>query len=294
MEDQVSTIEKVVANAGKPRRVKVIKPASFAPSRIISDIVELIHYRDLLWTLGMHRIRVRYKQSVLGIAWAILQPLAMMLIFTLVFTVITRVPSTSSLPYPVLVFPALMIWSYFSTSLTAATNGLVSHNQLVTKVYFPREILPLTYLFAGLFDFLIALPILLGMMVFYQVPITVNILYAFPILLIVTIFLASVSLLLSAVQVRFRDIGVALPLLLQIWMFASPVVYPLSAVPERFRDIYMLNPMAGTIENFRRIAVEGVAPDLTQLAISAVVAIIILPIAYLVFKHMEATVADII
>lgn len=272
----------------------MIRPPSFAPSRIAGDLIELMQYRDLLWTLGLHRIKVRYKQSVLGVAWAILQPLSMMLIFTVIFTVITRVPSTSSLPYPVLVFPALMIWGFFATSLTTATNGLVSHNQLVTKVYFPREILPLTYLFAGIFDFLIAVPILFGLMFFYQVQLTANVLYAIPILLIVTVFLASTSLVLSALQVRFRDIGVALPLMLQIWMFASPVVYPLEAVPERFSGLYMLNPMAGTIENFRRVMVEGVSPDLSQLAISAVVALILLPFAYLIFKHMEATVADVI
>lgn len=294
MEQNISTIEITEKMGEKSRRIKTIRPPSFAPSRIFSDVVELWHYRDLLLTLGLHRIKVRYKQSALGVAWAILQPLAMMLIFTVIFTVITRVPSTSSLPYPVLVFPALIIWGYFSTSLTAATNGLVSHNQLVTKVYFPREILPLTYLFAGLFDFLIAVPLLLGLMFYYQVPLTLYVLYAFPILLIVTIFLASASLILSAIQVRFRDIGVALPLLLQIWMFASPVVYPIDAIPERFRAFYMLNPMAGTIENFRRVMVEGVAPDLGQLGVAAIVAIILLPIAYILFKHMESTVADII
>ncbi|MEJ7576968.1 MAG: ABC transporter permease [Pyrinomonadaceae bacterium] len=284
---------KVRRNDGA-RRVKTIRASSFSPFKLFDDLAVLARYRDLLFTLSAHRVKVRYKQSVLGIAWAIVQPLSLMLIYTLIFTLIARVPTAGDVPYPVLLYTALLIWTFFSTALTNATNGLVSHNHLVTKVYFPREILPLTYVVAALFDLLIASPVLFGLMIYYRVPLTLNALYAVPIVLVMTIFLTAISLIFSAAQVRFRDIGMAMPLLLQIWMFASPVVYPLSAVPERFRDLYMLNPMVGVVENFRRVIVQAAPPDFYQLGVSALIAAILLPLAYIFFKHVEATVADVI
>lgn len=183
---------------------------------------------------------------------------------------------------------------FFSTVSTSATNGLVSHTHLVTKVYFPREILPLTYVIAAVFDLLIASPVLLGLMIYYGVPLTFNALYAVPIVLIMAMFITGMALIFSAAQVRFRDIGMALPLLLQIWMFATPVVYPLSAVPERFRSLYMLNPMVGVIENFRRVLVEAAPPNFYEIGISALIALLLLPAAYIFFKHVEATIADVI
>ncbi|MBA2621548.1 MAG: ABC transporter permease [Acidobacteria bacterium] len=276
------------------RQIKVIRAPSFSPARLLADLNVLAHYRDLLYTLSAHRIKVRYKQSILGVSWAIVQPLALMLIYTLIFTFIAKVPTSGDVPYPVLLYTALLIWTYFSTALTNATNGLVSHNHLVTKVYFPREILPLTYVVAALFDLLIASPVLLGLMLYYGVPLTFNALYVIPIILIMTMFITAATLVSSAAQVRFRDIGMALPLLLQIWMFATPVVYPLSAVPERFRPLYMLNPMVGVVENFRRVLVEAAPPNFYELGISALIAVIMLPLAYIFFKHIEATVADVI
>jgi lipopolysaccharide transport system permease protein len=187
-----------------------------------------------------------------------------------------------------------MLWTFFSTALITATNALVSHNQLVTKIYFPREILPLTYVIAGLIDLVIASPVLLGLMVYYQVPLTLNALYAIPIIFIMTMFITAMGLIFSAVQVRFRDVGMALPLLLQIWMLASPVAYPLSIIPERFRSLYMLNPMAGIMENFRKVLVENSPPNFYEIGVSGLAAIILLPAAYIFFKHFEATLADII
>src|SRR5437764_4364226 len=197
-------------------------------------------------------------------------------------------------PYAVFSYIALLPWTYFSTCVTNSTGGLVSHAQLVTKVYFPREILPLSYVFAALFDFLVASTVLAGLLFYYRVHLTLNALYAFPIILVLTLFATSVSLFLSATQVRFRDIGVAVPLLLQIWMFASPVVYPLSSVPAQWRSLYLLNPMAGLIENFRRTILLGASPDFYSLGISTAIAVVLLPISYIYFKHVEATVADII
>jgi lipopolysaccharide transport system permease protein len=277
----------------RPRPIKIIRPVSFSPLDLLRELRGLWHYRDLFYTLTVHRIKVRYKQSVLGLTWAILQPLSLMLIYTVIFSVIAKLPSEGA-PYAVFAYAALLPWTFFSTSLTSATTGLVSHSQLVTKVYFPREILPLTYVSASLFDFVIASSFLIALFVYYGVGLTSYALYAIPILVLLTALATAFGLFLSAVQVRFRDIGVAMPLLLQIWMFATPVVYPLSAVPQRLRGIYALNPTVGVIENFRRVMLQGVAPDLHSLATSAIAAAILLPLAYLYFKRVEATMADII
>ncbi|HEX3558973.1 MAG TPA: ABC transporter permease [Pyrinomonadaceae bacterium] len=279
--------------ASAPRRVTVIRAPSLSLSGLLGSLVKLAQYGDLLYTLSVHRIKVRYKQSLLGVSWAILQPLSLMLIYTVIFSFIARV-QTEGVPYAVFSYVALLPWTYFSTSLTNATNGLVSHQELVTKVYFPREILPLSYVVAALFDFAIASTVLAGLMIYYRIGLTWNALYALPVILILTLFVTAVALFLSATQVRFRDIGVAMPLLLQLWMFASPVVYPLSAVPAGLRGFYVLNPMVGVIENFRRVILQGVPPDFHTLGLSALIAVFLLPAAYIYFKRLEATVADII
>jgi lipopolysaccharide transport system permease protein len=279
----------VIAN----RQIRIIRPPSFSPLNLLRELRGLWHYRDLFYTLTVHRIKVRYKQSVLGLAWAILQPLSLMLIYTVIFSVIARVPS-EGVPYAVFAYAALLPWTFFSSALTNATTGLVNHSTLVTKVYFAREILPLTYVSAALFDFCVASFFLVALFVYYGVSLTVYALWAIPILVLLTMLATALSLVFSVIQVRFRDVGVAMPLLLQVWMFASPVVYPLSAVPQRWRGIYALNPMVGVIENFRRAVLQGVQPDFHSLAVSAVIAAVLLPIAYLYFKKVEATMADII
>jgi len=279
----------VIAN----RPIKVIRPPSFSPLNLLRELRGLWQYRDLFYTLTIHRIKVRYKQSVLGLAWAILQPLSLMLIYTVIFSVIAKVPS-EGIPYAVFAYAALLPWTFFSSSLTNATQGLVSHSQLVTKVYFAREILPLTYVSAALFDFAVASSFLIALFVYYGLSLSIYALWAIPIVLLLATLATAFSLFFSALQVWFRDVGVAMPLLLQIWMFATPVVYPLSAVPERFRGVYMLNPTVGVIENFRRVVLQGLAPDLYSLGISAIVAAILLPLAYLYFKRVEATMADVI
>jgi lipopolysaccharide transport system permease protein len=275
------------------RPIRIIRPVSFSPFDILRGMRELWQYRDLFYTLTVHRIKVRYKQSVLGLAWAILQPLSLMLIYTVIFSKIAKVPS-EGVPYAVFAYAALLPWTFFSSSLTNATQGLVSHSQLVTKVYFAREILPLTYVSAALFDFAVATTFLIALFFYYGVGLTSYVLYAIPILILLAALATAFSLFLSAMQVWFRDIGVAMPLLLQLWMFSTPVVYPLSAVPQRFRGLYVLNPLVGVIENFRRVVLQGVEPDFHSLAISAIVAAILLPLTYLYFKRVEATMADVI
>ncbi|HEY0077658.1 MAG TPA: ABC transporter permease [Pyrinomonadaceae bacterium] len=276
-----------------PRRTTVIRPPSISLKGLAGDLRKLWRYRDLLYTLSVHRIKVRYKQSLLGVSWAVLQPLALMLIYTVIFSVIAKV-ETGRLPYTLFAFAGLLPWTYFSTSLTNATSGLVSHSQLITKVYFPREILPLTYVFAALFDFLIAACVLALMMIYHAVAPSLHALYLVPIMLVLTCFATASAFFFSATQVRFRDIGVAMPLLLQLWMFATPVVYPLAAVPARFRPLYQLNPMAGIIENFRRVLLEAAPPDFASLGLSAGVALVLLAASYVYFKHVEATIADIV
>jgi lipopolysaccharide transport system permease protein len=281
------------ASTDAPRRETVIRAPSLTLKGLAGDLSKLVQYRDLLYTLSVHRIKVRYKQSALGAAWAILQPLSLMLIYTLIFSLIVRMP-TGGTPYAVFAYAALLPWTFFSTALVNATNGLVTHAQLITKVYFPREILPLTYVIASLFDFLIASSVFAGLMLYYHVALTLRALYILPIILILTCFVTAISLFFSATQVRFRDIGVAMPLLLQLWMFATPVVYPLSAVPARLQGLYKLNPMVGLIENFRQVTLYGAPPDLTLLGLSTLISVLLLVAAYVYFKRVEATVADVI
>ncbi len=250
-----------------------IRPPSILGFNLLANLSKLLQYKDLVWTLSLHRIKVRYKQSVLGILWAFLQPISMMLVFTFIFSLIARMPS-EGIPYAIFAFTALLPWNYFSTSVSNGTSSLVKDAQFVTKVYFPREILPITYIVAALFDFAIALILLACLMIYYQIALTANLLYAVPILLVLTCFALAISLIFSATQVRFRDIGMAVPLLLQLWLFATPVIYPLSAVPPRWRWFYGLNPMVGIIESFRQVVLKGEPPDMRSLMFSAVVSVI--------------------
>jgi lipopolysaccharide transport system permease protein len=288
-----SQITDVVPDGSRERRVTVIRAPAISLGGLLRDMAKLAHYRDLLYTLSVHRVKVRYKQSVLGVAWAVLQPLSLMLIYTLIFSYIARMPS-DGIPYAVFAYAALLPWIYFSTALVNSTNGLVSHADLVTKVYFPREILPLTYVIAALFDFLVASIVFAGLLIYYDVQLSWAALYSFPIILILTLFATAMSLLFSATQVRFRDIGVAMPLLMQLWMFASPVVYPLSAVPGWLRPFYMLNPMAGIIESFRRVMLQREPPDFISLGVALVASLLLLMASYVYFKRVEATIADVI
>jgi len=275
------------------RWTKVIRPASFSPRLLVSGLRDLIHYRDLLLTLTIHRIKIRYKQSLLGIAWAVLQPLLLMVVYTVIFSVVTKVPHGGT-PYAVFVYAALLPWTFFSTSITTASTSLVSHNNLITKVYFPREILRLTFVLAALFDFAMASVVLAVLLAIYHVPVTAGIVLVLPLLVIAFTFALSLSLFLSAFQVRFRDIGIAMALIMQLWMFATPVVYPLSVVPQRFLTLYSLNPMAGVVENFRQIVLEHAGLNLPVLLPGLLVSLVLLPAAYLYFKTAEATMAAVI
>lgn len=277
--------------SARARPTTVIAKPAISLTTLWRAVVRLIHYRDLLYTLTAHRLSVRYKQSVLGPLWAVLQPVCLMVIYTVVFSRIARVPS-EGIPYAVFAYAALVPWLCFSTAVSTGTSSLVAHVNLVTKVYFPRVILPLTYVLAALVDLLLASTVLGVLMFFYGIPLTINVLYAIPTVAVLATCALAVALALSAVQVRYRDIGIAMPLVLQLWLFASPIVYPLGLVPERWHTLYLLNPMAGVIENFRRATVLGEPPDTMAFALSALVSMALLPVAFMYFTRVEATVAD--
>lgn len=275
------------------RQIKVIGPPTFSLRTVFQGFATLIQYSDLLYTLSLFRLNIRYKQSVLGWAWAALQPLTLMCIYTFIFTRVAKV-NTGGIPYPIFVFSALLPWIFFSGSITNAVHGLVTYPNLLTKMYFPREIIPLSYLAAGLVDFLIASAILVVLMAGYGCALTWNALYIVPIFLVMVAFTAAIALFFSALHVRFRDVGLAMPFALQLWMFAAPVVYSVNSVPVRFRQLYLLDPVAGLIENFRRVLLFGATPDGGQLAFSATASFIALFLAYLYFKSSEGTMADVI
>jgi lipopolysaccharide transport system permease protein len=278
--------------AARPRAI-VIRPADSVWVNIGPHLGRLIEYWDLLRTLSVHRINVRYRQTLLGVGWAVLQPLLMMAIFAIVFSRLAGISSEGA-PYALFAYVALLPWTFFATSVSNAAGSLVNNTQLLTKVYFPREILPLTYVVAALFDFVIGLGALGALMAWYRVPVTSAALYLLPLVALLAAWALAVSLLLSAIQVRWRDVGVALPMLVQIWMFVSPVIYPLSVVPAAWRPLYLLNPVAGIINAFRDVLLRGKRPDVEPLVYAIGVTALVLPVAYLVFKRTEATMADIV
>ncbi|MBF8273847.1 MAG: ABC transporter permease, partial [Magnetococcales bacterium] len=235
------------------------------------NLKELWNYRELLWVLAMRDVKVRYKQTVLGAAWAILQPVLAMVIFTVFFGRLAKMPS-EGYPYPLFVYTALLPWTFFATAVANSGNSMIASANLVSKVYFPRLIIPLSAIGAGLMDFAIASTILLAMMIVYQVGWTLNLLLV-PFLTVAVVFCAlGVGILLAALNVAYRDFRYVIPFLVQIWMFATPVVYPVSLVPESWRWMLFLNPMAGLIDGFRS-AFLGKPFDASSLGISMGVAL---------------------
>lgn len=253
---------------------------------------ELWAYRELLWVLTARDIKVRYKQTVLGAAWAIVRPVLTMLIFSVVFGTLAKMPS-DGFPYPVFVYAALLPWTFFATAISTSGQSLVGSTNLVSKVYFPRLIIPLSSIGAGLIDLAISTVILLLMMLWYGVGWSVNLLAA-PVLLMAVIFIAlGVGTLLSALTVAYRDFTHLTPFIVQIWMYVTPVIFPVSLVPERWQWLLYLNPMTGLIEGFRS-AFLGKAFDMQGLGISFAMAVIIFVIGITYFEKVERRFADII
>ena len=257
------------------------------------DFGELWRYRELIFFLTWRDIKVRYKQAVLGIAWAVLQPLLTMAIFTIIFGVLLNTPS-QGLPYPLFALTALIPWQLFSTALQRSSISLVGNANLITKIYFPRIAIPLSTIFAALIDFVISFVVLLGVMAFYRVWPGLMILWLPLFILLSLLTSLAVGLWLSALNVQYRDIQHMVPFLIQVWMYASPIVYPIETIPAGFwRGIYSLNPMVGVIQGFRWALLGGTHPDIT-LIISIIVVLILLISGLYYFRRMEKTFADIV
>jgi lipopolysaccharide transport system permease protein len=253
---------------------------------------ELWQYRNLLTMLVERDIRLRYRQTALGVVWVILQPLVASLIFTAVFGIFAKLPSNGS-PYVLFVFAAMLAWNLFSGGVQRAGNSLVNDRNLITKIYFPRPILPIASVGAVLLDFAVAAAVMLGLMLLLGEPITLTVLAVLPLGLLAITATLGVSLLLSALNVYYRDFAYALPFILQIWLYASPVVYSSSLVPDRWRLVYALNPMVGVIDGFRWAFLGGEFPTLPIVAAVAA-STIALVIGATVFMRVERTFADVI
>ncbi len=262
-------------------------------ANLFSSLRELFAHRELLQAWTMREIKVRYKQSMLGAAWAILQPLSLMVVFSVIFTFFVRIP-TGNIPYPIFSYTALLPWTFFATSISFGAASLVNNMSLVTKIYLPREILPLAAIGAASVDFAVASLVFVGMAMFYRVSVGVS-LISLPLLLLLQVILtAGVVLFLAALMVRFRDIRFVVPLLTQLWMYATPIIYPVTLVPERWRWLYMLNPMATLIESYRAVVLTGQWPSWQYLAITTVVSCVFAAAAYRFFKQSESVFADVI
>jgi lipopolysaccharide transport system permease protein len=257
------------------------------------DLGEVWSARELLYFFVWRDIKIRYKQTAIGVAWAVLQPLLTMLVFSLFFGQLAKMPS-HGLPYPVFYYSALLPWMYFSTSLQNATNTIVEQQRVITKVYFPRLVLPLAAVMSGLLDFAVSFVVFLAMMLYYRIAPGTAILMLPVFVLLAVLTALGVGLWLSALNAIYRDVRYVLPFLVQFWMFASPVAYPSSLVPERWRWLYGLNPMAGVIEGFRwALTGHGEPPNLL-LAASAGAVLLVLGGGLVYFRAMESTVADVV
>jgi lipopolysaccharide transport system permease protein len=266
----------------------VIEPGRMSWSWL--DLRELWAHRELLYFLTWRDIKVRYKQTALGLAWVLIQPLLATLIFTVFLGQLARVPS-DGVPYPLLVFLGLLGWNFFSSSVTSSGNSLVSNAHLITKVYFPRVMIPAAAVAARLVDFGISILILGGFMVYYRVGPTRNMLMLPVLVLATTLIALGCGMLFSALNVKYRDVGIVLPVLLQLWMFASPVVYSSSIVPAAWRGVYSLNPFVGLIDGLRA-SVLGRAFDWWSLSVALGTAVLLPVFAAYLFRRVEAGFAD--
>lgn len=250
-------------------------------------------YRELLYFLVWRDIKVRYKQTAIGAIWAILQPLLTMMIFALIFGRFAKIPS-DNVPYPIFAFAGLLPWTYFSQAISRSGMSLVGDANLIRKIYFPRIIIPMSAVVAPVIDFALSLAILGVMMVWYHVTPTRAALLLPLFLLLAFLAALGTSLWLSALNVRYRDVGHAIPFLVQFWMYASPIVYPISIIPQKWRPLYNLNPMAGVAEGFRWGLLGKQSPDLQGVAIGAGVVLVVLISGLIFFRRMERTFADVV
>jgi lipopolysaccharide transport system permease protein len=281
--------------AASPRRTSE-RVTHIRPSRGWFDLQldEAWRYRGLLATLVQRDIQVLYKQALLGAAWAIIQPVLAVIIFTVVFGVLMKVPTPAGIPYPIFAFAAVLPWNYFAEGLRRGANGLVNEGEIVRKVFFPRMLIPLSGAIAPLLDFAIGLGVLLILMLAYGLAPSWHIVAVIPLALVAGLLALAVSLWLGPINVRYRDVKHTVPFLIQIWMYASPVVYPLDIVPEQWRWLYALNPMVGVIEGFRWAVTGQGVPDLTAMGVGLVLIVVLLLGGLAFFRKNEHSFADLI
>lgn len=256
------------------------------------NLDELWHFRELLYFLTLRDIKVRYKQTLMGVAWVIIQPLLTVLIFTLVFNRFVRL-ETGSLPYPLFALSGLLLWLFFANAVTNSTHSLVSNANLITKVYFPRMFIPAASVGAGLVDLTVAFLLLVLLLFYYGVALSLQILLLPVFVLLMALLALGVGLFAAAVTVKYRDLRHALPFIIQLWMFASPVIYPTSIVPQKWKWLVVINPVAGIIEGFRA-AITGQPFAWTHISISLVITLAVLLSAIYVFRRFEDTFADVV
>jgi len=269
----------------------VIQPSK---SWVALNLRDLWSYRELLYFLTWRDVKVRYKQTLLGVAWAIMQPLFTMLIFTLFFGKLGGFDTrTEGMPYPLFAFAGLLPWTFFANAVTNSSNSLVGSANLITKVYFPRMIIPGAAVAAGFVDFAISFVMLVGLMFYYKVALTAT-LFLLPVLVVLTAALAlGVGMWLSALNVKYRDIRFALPFLIQLWMFMSPIIFPTNFLPPKWRWALALNPLTGIIEGYRS-SIFGRPVDWSALGISTLIIVLLVVYASYSFRRMEKTFADIV
>ena len=277
--------------AQSPSEVPIVR---IEPSRgwVSLKLRELWEYRELLYFLTWRDIKVRYKQTALGASWAIIQPFATMVVFSLFFGRLANVPS-EGLPYPIFSYAALVPWTFFAHSLMNSSNSLVTSANLIKKVYFPRLAIPLASALSGVIDFFIAFVVLLGMMLYYGITPTVNVLWLPGFLILALVTSLGVGLWLSALNVQFRDVRYTVPFLTQIWLFSTPIAYPSSLIPERWRALYGINPMAGVVDGFRWALLGTDTQPGMMIGVSVFVALAIFIGGLFYFRRMEKTFADV-
>jgi len=256
------------------------------------NLRQLWTYRELLYFLTWRDIKIRYKQTFLGAAWAIIQPLFAMLLFTFFFGRLARIPS-DGIPYPLFAYAGLLPWTFFANALSNSGNSLVGSSSLITKVFFPRVIIPTAAVLSGLLDFLIAFVLLIPMLLYYRIELSWNLLWLPVFIILATLLAIGVGMWLAALNVKYRDIRYALPFLIQLWLFASPVIYPVSIVPERWRWLFALNPMTGIIAGFR-VALFGDHLPMHLVLISVALTFVILILSFVAFRRVEDSFADVI
>ena len=284
---RVAPAAEAAALAGLPHAL--LRPES---AGVQLNLQDLWAYRELLYFLTWRDIKVRYKQTLMGVAWVVIQPLLTMLIFTVVFTRFVKA-DVGDIPYPLFAYAGLLLWTFFSVSVTSGTHSLISNTSLVTKVYFPRAFIPAAAVGAGLVDLSVGAVPLLGFALYYRVNVTWGLLLLPAFLLLGALLALSVGMVASALTVRYRDLRHALPFILQLWMFASPVFYPVRLVPERWRWALAANPLTGVLEGFRA-SLAGTPFDWQLVAVPVVVAPALVCLAFYVFRRLEDTFADVI